>query len=205
MRQVAILAILLILGGCAGPQIRDYTAEERERADRALAEYIEKNRQIVFMPNDWQVMAYCKGKTVEKAVEKGATLLCKPPKRANTDVTMKASVFVLLKRLTVKPGHPAAWYARFDNFTEHNICLNAQWRLMDIKAQDELSEWHVVPARSRLGVGYMRQEIWQVDDKVMLLDFAGHVAGLLVRPVSRDGSCFESLEYEEEDEIRPDQ
>ena len=207
MRRLTILSILLVLGGCAGPQIRDYTAEERRKADDALAEYIEKNRQIVFMPNNWQVMAYCKAKTVEKAIEKGVTLLCKPPKSANTDVTMKAKVYVLMKKLQTEEGAPAAWYARYDNFTEHDICLNAQWRLMDIKADDALNQWQVVPARSRLGVGYLRQEVWKVHDRVIILDYSGHVAGLIVRPVSKDGSCFESLEYEEEkeNEVRPDQ
>lgn len=203
MRRLAILAILLSLGGCATNQIKDYTEDERQKADDALAEYIEKNRQLVFMPGNWQVMAYCTQGTVDTAVEKGATLLCKPPKTANTDVTTRARVYVLVKKLQTAENQPSAWYARFDNFTNHDICLNAQWRLMDIKAQDQLSEWQAVPALARLGLGYLQQEVWTVDDKIIPLDFAGHVASLLVRPVSSDGSCFEMVE--EDDEVRPDQ
>lgn len=198
MRRLSVILALLFLGGCATHQIKDYTEDERQKADAALAEYIKKNRQLVFMPGDWQVMAYCTESTVETAVKKGATILCKPPKTANTDVTMRAQVYVLLKKLRTETNRPSAWQARFDNFTQHDICLNTQWRLMDIKAQDQLKEWQVVPAQSRLKVGYLRQESWEFGAKTILLDFSGHVSGLLVRPVSNDGSCYEMAAEEPE-------
>ena len=201
MKRIAILVILVALGGCStAPKIKDYDEEARRKADDELAEYIKKHRQIVFMEGGWQVMAYCKSRTINKAVEKEVTLLCKPPKYAGTDISLTAGAFVVSKRVTTKPGHRAAWVVRFDNYTHHDICLNAQWRLMDIKAQDQLSEWQVMYADSKRQIGYMQQEVWDFGGKPVLLDFSGHVSGLLVRPVV-DGSCFEKVE----DEVRSDQ
>ena len=205
MRLLLILIAMAILGGCAGPQVRMVEEHEivtidddmRKEMNDKLEQYIEKNRQLVYLPGNWQVMAYCGKVTAEKAHRKTEQVMCKPPTSPDRDAVFDAGVYVLTKKTAAAPGRPWEWVVRYKNEAPYPLCVYASWRLMDIAIDDKGSLWHIVEANSHKDVGKMRQETWRIQGKTILFDFSGHVSGLLVRGVSSDGTCYDTEDEEE--------
>ena len=209
MRRFILIVAMISLGGCATTRLPEpdvvpedeilEIGEERQRQmDDALVRYIEENRQIVYMPNDWQVMAYCTQSAVDDALEKGQ-VMCEPPKTPDPRATTSAPVFVLLKRKVNRPGRPGVWQIRYDNYTHSDLCIHTSWQLIDIEPNNDGYGWHYLSARTKMEHRILRQKTWIIGGQSIAIDFSGHVGALFIRRANDDGSC-----YATDNEVRSD-
>lgn len=210
MRWLGMVFVLFLLNGCATQMIHSgktkmvdpddilvVNDEQQRKMDEALAKYIKEHRQLVFLPGNWQVMAYCSAGAVHDALDR-QTVLCKPPKNPSIDAVFDAVVYVLLKRMNTPPNTPALWKVAYQNRVSNDLCIQPSWRLMDIEADEAITTWKSVKGNTKSEIGFLRQETWNIQGKKIILDFSGHVAALFIRGVNEDGTCYDKEEEEEE-------